>query len=95
MSELERHVYSPSNKRYFFDKTVNVISLSPINESFKGCATFTIRTDFIDYGIAAHPLHDNPTKWFFEGKEYVIKTPKDVIDFYNVLNWSLIEKKLG
>lgn len=93
MSELTRYVYSPSNKRYFFDKTVNLISLSPIKEGLHG-ATFTIRTDFIDYVITTHPLHDNPPKWAFEEKEYEVKTPKDIIDFYNVLSWSLIENKL-
>lgn len=93
MSELKRYVYSPNHKQYFFDRIVNLISASPIKEGHGG-ATFTIGTDFIDYVIAPHPLHDNLPKWIFEEKDYVIKTPKDVIDFYNVLNWSLIENKL-
>ena len=91
--QLIRFAYSPSNKKYFFDTLVNLISVSPIKEGQYG-ATFTIHTDFIDYVIAPHPLHDNPSKWSFEEKEYEVKTPKDVINFYNVLNWSLIETKL-
>lgn len=93
MSELKRYVYSPSNKQYCFDRSVNLISVSQISEGIHG-AGFTIRTDFIDYVITPHPLHDNPPKWIFEEKEYEVKTPKDIIDFYNVLNWSLIENKL-
>lgn len=94
--KLTRLVYSPSNKKYFFDKTVNLISVSLITDNYKGSSgvTFILHTDFIDYVITPHPLHDNPPKWFFEEKEYEIKTPKDVIDFYNALNWSLIEKNL-
>lgn len=91
--KLKRLVYSPSNKQYLFDTLVNLISVSPIKEGIHG-ATFRICTDFIDYIITPHPLHDNPSKWIFEEKEYEVKTPKDVIDFYNVLNWSLIENKL-
>lgn len=96
MSELKRYVYSPDNKQYFFDRIVNLISVSLLTDNYKGLSgvTFILHTDFIDYVITPHPLHDNPPKWNFEEKEYEIKTPKDVIDFYNALNWSLIEEKL-
>ena len=94
--ELKRYIYSPDHKQYVINRSVNIISVVQIKTDYllKNGFGFSISTDFTEYIIIPHPIQEFPPIWEFEGKRYKTKTPEDTLNFYNVLNWHLIEKKL-
>lgn len=86
---LTRYIYGPY---YFRDQEykVDFVEIMRPTDPF-GIYLYTETTRFI---IAPTEKH-YPTRWEFEGKFYTMKTNKDVLDFYNLIQTELTLENLA
>lgn len=88
---LTRYIYGPIHEDYFCDQEykVDFVEIMRSTDSFR----FYLYTETTRFIIAPTEKH-YPTRWEFEGKFYSMKTTKDVLDFYNLIQTELTLENL-
>jgi hypothetical protein len=89
---LTRYIYGPIHEDYFCDQEykVNFVEIAHTTDPF----IFYLYTETTRFIIAPTEKH-YPTRWEFEGKFYTMKTNKDVLDFYNLIQTELTLENLA
>lgn len=89
---LRHYIYGPVREDYFHDQDYKVDFIKPMHSTdpFR----FYLYTETTRFIIA--PTHNVlPCRWEFDGKFYTMKTNKDVLDFYNLIQTELILENLA
>jgi len=89
---LKRYIYGPIHEDYFCDQEykVDFVEIMRSSDPFR----FYLYTETTRF-IIAPPEKHFPTRWEFEGKFYTMKTNKDVLDFYNLIQTELTLENLA
>ena len=89
---LKRYIYGPIHEDYFCDQEykVDFVGIMRSSDPFR----FYLYTETTRFIIAPTEKHF-PTRWEFEGKFYTMKTNKDVLDFYNLIQTELTLENLA
>ena len=90
--KIARYIYGPVRQDYYLDHeyTVEFIELTGSTDPFR----FYLYTNSIRFTIA-QTKKQYPARWLYEGKFYTIKTNKDVLDFYNLIQTELTLENLA
>lgn len=89
---LKRYIYGPIHEDYFCDQEykVDFVEIMRSSDPFR----FYLYTETTRFIIAPTEKH-YPTRWEYEGKFYSMKTNKDVLDFYNLIQTELTLENLA
>ena len=90
--KLKRYIYGPIHEDYFCDQEykVDFVEIMRSTDPFR----FYLYTETTRFIIAPTEKH-YPTRWLYDDKFYTMKTNKDVLDFYNLIQTELILEKLA
>ena len=90
--KLKRYTFGPVHQDYFCYQEYEIESIQL--SGFTGEFRFYLYTDSIRFTIAKSEKQ-YPARWEFEGKYYSMKTEKDVVDFYNLIQTELTLENLN
>lgn len=90
--KIKRYIFGPVHQDYYYDQEYEIESIQLSN--FTGEFRFYLYTDSIRFTIA-HTEKQYPARWLYEGKYYSMKTEKDVVDFYNLIQTELTLENLN
>lgn len=90
--KITRYVYGPVHGEYVCSETYEVEFIKPFNcqDPFR----FYLYTDRARI-VFAKSDKQFPSRWLYEGKFYSMKTNKDVLDFYNLIQTELTLENLA
>ena len=90
--KITRYVYDPVHGEYVRSETYEVECVKPFN--YQDPFYFYLYTD---HALIRFAKSDKqfPSHWLYEGKFYSMKTNKDVLDFYNLIQTELTLENLA
>lgn len=87
---LKRYVYGFT--KYYYDQQYKVECVRTMGST--GPFKFDLYTESVRFTIAPTEK-EHPQRWEYEGKFYTMKSNKDVVDFYNLIQTELTLENLA